>query len=83
VAQVELVGSEFDPKATPRPNAAEDAKPKAKGVGGRLRAAAERLRGKKEETTRGRRQQEGREAFQGAGAGRRSTTPRKAGGVKN
>ena len=30
-----------------------EAKPKAKGVGGRLRAAADRLRGKKDEETAG------------------------------
>src|SRR5262245_50724262 len=47
VAQVELVGSEFNPRAQAESDAAaEEAKPKAKGVGGRLRAAAERLRGK-------------------------------------
>src|SRR6185436_11064585 len=67
VAQVELVGSEFDPKAHAEAESTEETKPKTKGVGGRLRAAAERLRGKKEEP-------------EGAGAGRRSTTPRKAGG---
>ncbi len=50
VAQVELVGSEFNPRAKAEAEAAaEGAKPKAKGVGGRLRAAAERLRGKKAE----------------------------------
>ena len=46
LAMVELIGSEFDPNAkveTPE----EEAKPKSKGVAGRLRAAAERLRGKK------------------------------------
>ena len=49
VAQVELVGSEFNPRAKAEADAAaEGGKPKAKGVGGRLRAAAERLRGKKE-----------------------------------
>jgi large subunit ribosomal protein L17 len=49
VAQVELVGSEFNPRAKAEADAAaETGKPKAKGVGGRLRAAAERLRGKKE-----------------------------------
>jgi hypothetical protein len=42
VAQVELVGSEFDPKAKADTPAGEEPKPKAKGVGGRLRAAAER-----------------------------------------
>src|ERR1700757_908254 len=48
VAQVELVGSEFNPRAKAETQAKEDAhKPKAKGVGGRLRAAAERLRGGK------------------------------------
>src|SRR5947207_12465708 len=46
-AQVELVGSEFNPRAKAEAGAAgETAKPKGKGVGGRLRAAAERLRGK-------------------------------------
>ena len=49
MAQVELVGSEFDPKAKAEGEAAEAAKPKTKGVGGRLRAAAERLRGKKDD----------------------------------
>jgi large subunit ribosomal protein L17 len=48
IAQVELVGSEFDPRAKAESPAGEAEKPKAKGVGGRLRAAAERLRGKKE-----------------------------------
>jgi len=47
VAQIELVGSEYDPNAATEKETA-DAKPKAKaGVGGRLRAAADRLRGKK------------------------------------
>ena len=45
VAQIELVGSEYDPNAETEKGEAA-AKPKAKGVGGRLRAAAERLRGK-------------------------------------
>jgi len=45
VAQVELLGSEYNPKVAARkPEEAE----KAKGVGGRLRAAADRLRGKRE-----------------------------------
>jgi large subunit ribosomal protein L17 len=48
VAQVELVGSEFNPRANAEAEAAkESAKPQGKGVGGRLRAAAERLRGGK------------------------------------
>ena len=48
VAQIELVGSEYDPNAeTAKGETAAKAKPK--GVGSRLRAAAERLRGKKAE----------------------------------
>jgi large subunit ribosomal protein L17 len=77
VAQVELVGSEYDPKAKAATPAGEEAKPKAKGVGGRLRAAAERLRGKKDEQEAG----GGKKATKPAkGTARRSTTPRKAGG---
>ena len=54
VAQIELVGSEYDPNAeTEKAETAAKAKPK--GVGGRLRAAAERLRGKKAEAANGRR----------------------------
>jgi large subunit ribosomal protein L17 len=50
VAQVELVGSEFNPKAKAEAEApAKDAPAKGKGVGGRLRAAASRLRGSKAE----------------------------------
>jgi large subunit ribosomal protein L17 len=49
VAQVELVGSEFDPRAKAKADGkTEEAKAKTTGVGGRLRAVAERLRGKKE-----------------------------------
>jgi large subunit ribosomal protein L17 len=77
VAQVELVGSEFDPKAKVEADAAAEAKPKTKGVGGRLRAAADRLRGKKDDNEAG----AGKKATKPAkGTARRSTTPRKAGG---
>ena len=44
VAQVELIGSEFNPKASAE-KAGKGEKPKAKGMGGRLRAAAARLAG--------------------------------------
>jgi large subunit ribosomal protein L17 len=44
VAQIELVGSEYDPNAADKGQKAEVKKPT---VGGRLRAAAQRLRGKK------------------------------------
>ncbi len=47
VAQVELIGSEFDPraKAASTTEASADAAKKKSGVAARLRAAAERLRG--------------------------------------
>src|SRR5258706_10114240 len=77
VAQVELVGSEYDPKAKAEGESTEETKPKAKGVGGRLRAAAERLRGKKDDNEGG----GGKKATKPAkGTARRATTPRKAGG---
>ena len=50
IAHVELIGSEFNPRAKAEKEAAsKESAPKAKGVGGRLRAAADRLRGKKED----------------------------------
>ena len=76
LAMVELIGSEFDPNAkveTP----SDEAKPKAKGVGGRLRAAAERLRGTKKGDDDSRKVTA--KPSKGAGS-RRVTTPRKAGG---
>jgi large subunit ribosomal protein L17 len=51
VAQIELVGSEYDPNA--EADKTEKAEAKPKGVGGRLRAAAQRLRGKKAEPAEG------------------------------
>jgi large subunit ribosomal protein L17 len=78
VAQLELVGSEYDPKAEPKQTKAAAApKPKA-GVGGRLRAAADRLRGKKDEGDAA----EARKAAKGGqtkGRGAKRTTPQKAG----
>jgi large subunit ribosomal protein L17 len=49
VAQVELVGSEFNPRAAAETEAKSEAAPSQKTVGSRLRAAAERIRGKKED----------------------------------
>jgi large subunit ribosomal protein L17 len=51
VAQIELVGSEYDPNAATETEAASE--PRKTGVGGRLRAAAERLRGRKSEGDEG------------------------------
>ncbi|MBM3817428.1 MAG: 50S ribosomal protein L17 [Acidimicrobiia bacterium] len=78
VAQVELIGSEYDPrtaevKGDEEKDAAE--KPKAKGVGDRLKAAASRMRGGKDQG--GSKAQAG---GQTKGAARKATTPRKAGG---
>lgn len=50
VAQIELVGSEFNPKAAAEKETKAAEAPKPKGVGGRLRAAAQRLRGRKADT---------------------------------
>ena len=73
VAQVELVGSEFDPNAEVEKADGAAVKPK-KSVGQRLKAAAERVRGKKGdggEKTPTPRPPRGN---------RKVTTPRKAGG---
>jgi large subunit ribosomal protein L17 len=78
VAQVELVGSEYDPKAKTEAEGSPEVKPKAKGVGGRLRAAAERLRGKKDDTDPGGGWKKATKPAKGTA--RRATTPRKAGG---
>ena len=78
VAQVELVGSEFDPRAKAEAEGKEEAdKPKAKGVGGRLRAAADRMRGKGAE---GGGESKKVSTKPSKGVTRKSTTPRKAGG---
>src|SRR5262245_2922603 len=55
VAYVELVGSEYDPRAAKQEEQAEEeAKPKAKGsVGERIKAAAQRVRGGKKEDSGG------------------------------
>ena len=76
IAQVELVGSEFNPRAKDADAKGEGEKPKAKGVRERLRAAAERVRGKKgDDTTSGK-----PSTKPSKGVTRKSTTPRKAGG---
>jgi len=76
VAQLELVGSEYDPKAEPKQaKAAAAPKPKA-GVGGRLRAAADRLRGKKDGEAES---SKGSKGGQTKGRGAKRTTPQKAG----
>jgi large subunit ribosomal protein L17 len=77
VAHVELVGSEFNPRSKEEKEAEKAAAaPKTKSVGDRLRSAARGLR------TRGDAAggSKGQAGGQTKGAGRKSTTPRKAGG---
>ena len=77
VAHVELVGSEYNPrKAEEAAAEKEAAKPKTTGVGDRLKAAAQRMRGGKGDQGGSK----GQAGGQTKGAARKSTTPRKAGG---
>jgi len=77
VAHVELVGSEYNPQAAKaeKEEGGEDAPKKTKGVGERLKRAAQRIRSGTSEG--GSKAQAG---GQTKGAARKSTTPRKAGG---
>src|SRR5262249_23092388 len=79
VAQIELIGSEYNPRAAAEAEAKKAEAPKPKGVGGRLKAAAERLRGGgKKDDVGG---EGGKKAAKPSkGVTRKSTTPRKAGG---
>jgi len=81
LAQVELVGSEFDPRAAKaEAEAPESDKPKAKGVGGRLRAAAERLRGGKKSEAAATESAAATEAKAAKRAAKKGTAGRKVGG---
>jgi len=79
VAQVELVGSEYDPKSAEQESAEKDAasKPKTKGIGDRLKETARRMRGGRGDQGGGTKAQA---KGQTQGATRKATTPRKAGG---
>jgi large subunit ribosomal protein L17 len=91
VAQIELVGSEFDPNADKSATEKAAAK-KPRGVGGRLRAAAERLRGKKADEGEGESAEPGAKKAKPAraknksaksdtrGKAKTASAPRKAGG---
>ena len=82
IAQVELVGSEFNPRAKTEADAkkgeGEQPKKAKGGMGGRLKAAAERLRGKKQEGAGD--EEKAPKRTGPKGASRKVTTPRKAGG---
>lgn len=80
IAQIELLGSEYDPKKAEAEKAEQEATaeaPKQKSVGERLRAAAQNLRGKKAAKGDVNRTKASKPA---RGAAKKSTTPRKAGG---
>ena len=81
VAQVELVGSEFNPRAKAEAGeGAKDAAPKKGGVGGRLRAAAERLRGGKKDEAAQHESASAVEAKAAKRASKKGVTGRKMGG---
>jgi len=77
VAQIELVGSEYDPKAVQEAAEKEAAKPKSKGIGERLKETAKRMRGGKGDQGGSKAQAKG----QTKGGSRQTSTPRKAGGA--
>jgi large subunit ribosomal protein L17 len=77
VAHVELVGSEYNPRAAEeKAGQKETEKTKTKGVGDRLKAAAQRMRRQKKDEAASKGQAKG----QTRGAARKSTAPRKQGG---
>ena len=78
LAQLELVGSEYDPKASPKETKSAAAPKPKSGVGGRLRAAADRLRGKSSEDADPGSKKASR-AAQTKGRSAKRTTPQKAG----
>ena len=83
VAQIELVGSEYDPKKAEAEKAAKEETaeaPKQKTVGERLKSAAQTIRGgaKKDAATRG--ESRAKASKPARGAAKKTTTPRKAGG---
>jgi large subunit ribosomal protein L17 len=81
IAQIELVGSEYDPKKAEAAKAEQEAgeeAPKQKSVGERLRAAARSIRGGKKDAKSD--ATKGKASKPAKGAAKKTTTPRKAGG---
>jgi large subunit ribosomal protein L17 len=77
VAQVELIGSEYNPNAATEAAKSEAEKPKKKTMGGRIREALGGGRKKADADTKG--GKPGKTDVKGAG--KKVTTPRKAGGT--
>jgi large subunit ribosomal protein L17 len=77
IAQVELVGSEYNPRAAePAEGEHKEAPKKSKGMGDRIKQAAQRIRAPKSDAAGAKAQAKG----QTRGRAQKSTTPRKAGG---
>ena len=82
IAQIELVGSEYDPKKAEAEKAQQEGgteAPAKKSVGERLRAAAQSLRGTKKDA-KGTDVTRAKASKPAKGAAKKTTTPRKAGG---
>ena len=76
VAQVELVGSEYDPNAeVEKPEGGAEKTASKRTLGQRLKATADRIRAKKDDTEKA-----PKAPKPSRGAARKVTTPRKAGG---
>ncbi|MGQ0733448.1 MAG: 50S ribosomal protein L17 [Acidobacteriota bacterium] len=82
IAQIELLGSEFDPKKADAEKVAQEAEeaPKPKSVADRLRAAAKSIRGGKKDAAKDDAATRGRASKPARGAAKQTSTPRKAGG---
>jgi large subunit ribosomal protein L17 len=82
VAEVELIGSEYNPNAVAEAEkaVAESAKPKKKTVGGRIREALGGGRKKADQESSTGVKGKGKVDKTAKGAGKKVTTPRKAGG---
>jgi large subunit ribosomal protein L17 len=81
IAQIELVGSEYDPKKAEAGKAEQesgDAPKQKKSVGERLRAAAQNIRGQKKDAAKG--DARSKASKPAKGPAKKTTTPRKAGG---
>jgi large subunit ribosomal protein L17 len=81
IAQIELVGSEYDPKKAEADKAEQEsgeAPKQKKSVGERLRAAAQNIRGQKKDAAKG--DARSKASKPAKGPAKKTTTPRKAGG---
>ena len=74
VAQIELVGSEYQPKSPEERAAEQEEKPRSRGMGERLKAVAKNVRGG------GTGESKGRAGKQSRDTKRQTSTPRRSGG---